>query len=77
MTFTCNNTNTINNLSNDANGVFKKETRYSVSINILDLPMGAACRLINNRLHGDFTFKIDPAGWVNVYDGAALIGTIE
>jgi hypothetical protein len=76
MTFTTNNTSLINLLASDTE-VFTKKTRYSVSINILDIPMGAACRLINYRLRDGLTFKMDPGGWVNVYDGGCLFGTIE
>lgn len=86
MRFTTNNTETINMLAHEACGSFKKETRYCVSFNLVaegkhgeDLPlsMAMACRHINRILRADFIFKLDPAGWVNVYDGRVLIGTIE
>jgi hypothetical protein len=76
-TFTTSNANLINILTNSDSEVFVKKTRYSVIINILDLPVAAACRLINYRLRDGLTFREDPCGWVNIFDGGSLIGTIE
>jgi hypothetical protein len=75
MTFTASNTDIINLLSITRG--FARLNRHEVAF-VAARNIGQAARLLEDSLYNyNINFKADPAGWVNVYDGGTLVGTLE